>query len=235
MTIDVTPECASRAEAWLRCRSACIEQRHLQFGKHCRLDVGSLLSRLARQVRPQECSPAKRSMPPYSAANCRHVPGPATLGGFVASVRAGAAPRHECEWIATLPDLTGVVVSDFGNAPSTVGIEKAVSIVQSRAYLEHRARRLLLPFTEDAGTWRLVTIDFGAEARRHGCEFLMCFASRTMPSMPSTTNPSVQIGFALPTPRAADPVFVLRVVAAVGFSSQRRPRRSPGCAPGCAE
>lgn len=107
-----TPPC--RDHAWLRNQTAPIEQRYLQFERHCRL-----------------------------------APGPATIGAFVPSNRADAFPRQE--WVATLEDRTTVVVNDWCDSPSVVGVEKAVSIVQSRAYLEQRARRLLLPFTKEAG------------------------------------------------------------------------------------
>lgn len=33
--------------AWLRDHTARIQQRHLQFGRHCRLDIDSLLARAA--------------------------------------------------------------------------------------------------------------------------------------------------------------------------------------------
>jgi hypothetical protein len=154
-------------------------------------------------------------MPNAPTPACHEVRGPATLGVFVARNRADASARQE--WVATLADLTAVVVSDWCDSPSVVGIAKAVSIVQSRAYLEHRARRLLLPFTKEAGSWRLATIDFGIEAWRHGCELLMCFAFRAANGVLSITSPSVAIGFALPLPAAVDPIFVLTVVTAVGF------------------
>ena len=203
MSIDLTVTSARQGDAWLRHQRARIEQRHLQFGRHCRLDIGSLVLRLAQRVRVAP------------TLNSHRVQGPATLGDFVASNRDDFFPRQE--WNATLSDLTTIVVSDWCNAPSEVGIEKAVSIVQSRAYLEPRARRLLLPFTKEVGTWRLVTIDFGTEARRHGCEFLMGFAFRPTNGLLSITSPSVAIGFALPSQATTDPIFVLTVVTAVGF------------------
>src|SRR5450755_4169683 len=86
-------------------------------------------------------------------------------------------------------DLTTVVVGDRWNLPCPVHVEKAVSTVQCRAYLEPRARRLLLPFTKKDGRWRLVGIDFGFTARRHGCEFLMSFAFRATSGMLSITSP----------------------------------------------
>lgn len=206
-----TPAC--RADAWLRNQRARIEQRHLQFGQHCRLEIGRLLMRMAHRVKvaplaevemeredgvmdsvqrstleatdhwmPPEVrctapafdrSPTSTAMPRAPAPDGR-VRGPATLGDFVPSNRANDFRRRE--WVATLADRTTVVVNDWCDSPSVVGVEKAVSIVQSRAYLEHRARRLLLPFTKEAGSWRLETIDCGTEARRRGYEFLMCFA-----------------------------------------------------------
>ena len=135
----------------------------------------------------------------------------------MATDRADAFPYRE--WVATLADRTNVVVSDWCAAPSPLGIEKAVSIVQSRAYLEHRARLLLLPFGKETASWRLATIDFGTAARRHRCEFLMCFAVQDTSGVLSMTSPSVEIGFALPAPGATDPVFVLTVVTVVGFAA----------------
>jgi hypothetical protein len=137
----------------------------------------------------------------------------------VATDRTDAFPCRE--WVATLADRTNVVVSDWCAAPSLLGIEKAVSIVQSRAYLEHRARLLLLPFGKQTGSWRLATVDFGTAARRHRCEFLMCFAVQDTSGALSMTSPSVEIGFALPAPGATDPVFVLTVVTVVRFAAKR--------------
>ena len=50
MSIDPSIERAGLGDVRFRDQSARIEQRHLQFGRHCRLDIGSLLSRLARQA-----------------------------------------------------------------------------------------------------------------------------------------------------------------------------------------
>jgi hypothetical protein len=121
-----------------------------------------------------EPSPSSTATPGARAHNCHRVRGPATLGALVATDRADASPYRE--WVATLADRTNVVVTDWCAAPSLLGIEKAVLIVQSRAYLEHRARLLLQPFGKQTGSWRLATIDFGTAAQRHRCEFLMCFA-----------------------------------------------------------
>ena len=79
--------------------------------------------------------------------------------------KLGSCPRDEC--MLVLADLTEVAVADSNGAPNPVGVERALSIVQSRSHLEGRARQLLVPFTKDEGDWRLVTIDFGVEARRH--------------------------------------------------------------------
>lgn len=73
------------------------------------------------------------------------------------------------------------------------------------------------PFTRDEGDWRLVTLDFGVEAQRHECEFLMCFAFQVGSGVLSVTGPYVEIGFSLPVPTDEDPVFVLTVRTAVGF------------------
>jgi hypothetical protein len=162
-----------------------------------------------------EASPDKTATRCARASNCHRVQGPATLGGFVARDSADGFPYRE--WVATLKDRTNVVVSDWCAAPSPLGIEKAVSIVQSRAYLERRARLLLPRFGKQAGSWRLAIIDFASAARRHRCEFLMCFAAQDTSGARSITSPSVEIGFALPAPDAMDPVFVLTVTRVVGF------------------
>ena len=152
-----------------------------------------------------------------SAPEGRSVPGPATLGEFVLTNRLAACPRDE--WMAVLADSTEVVVPDLQGEPNSLAVEKAVSIVQSRAYLEKRALQLLVPFTKDEGDWRLVTLDFGVEAQRHECEFLMCFAFQVGSGELSVTSPYVEVGFSLPVPTDEDPVFVLTVRTAVGFPS----------------
>lgn len=221
MSIDPIVRSAGQSDAWLRQQRARIEQRHLQSGRHCRLDLAGLLQRIARQsgwnVDDTSRAPVRPGIAVPTSPNGRRVRGPAALGDFVARNRTNAGALRE--WIATLADLTTVVVSDRRDLPSAVHIEKAVSIVQSRPYLEPRARRLLLPFTEEDGSWRLVTIDFGVTARRHGCEFLMSFAFRATNGVLSITSPSVEIGFALHSSPAIDPIFVLTVVGAAGLSA----------------
>jgi hypothetical protein len=152
-----------------------------------------------------------------TSPNVRRVQGPATLADFVARNRPDVGALRE--WTATLADLTTAVVSDHYDVPSAAHIEKAVSIVQSRAYLEPRARRLLLPFTKEDGSWRLETLDFGVTARWYGCEFLMSFAFRATNGLLSITSPYVENGFAVQSSAAIDPMFVLTVVRVVGFSA----------------
>ena len=255
MSNDLIATSAPRGDVRVRHQRARIEQRHLQFGRRCGLDVECLV-RAVNRVRvappgqvvmavqerrndfiehstlghidhwPLESDdaagvavpvPARTAMPDTPRPKCRHAAGPATLGDFVASSRVDAFAHRE--WVATLADLTMVVVNDCCGAPSQVGIEKAVSIVQSRGYLEQRARLLLLRVTKEAESWRLVSINFAAEARRHGCEFLMCFAVQDVDGVLPSASPSVEIGFALPAPGAMDPVFVLAVTTVVGFPS----------------
>lgn len=155
------------------------------------------------------------------------VPGPATLGEFRLSDNFDG--RIGADWIATLADSTEVVVSDFRGAPSQVGTEKAASVVQSLGYLEPRALQLLVPFTKEAGSWRLVTLDFGAEARRQDCEFLMCFAFQAPNSQLSITSPYVEIGFELLKSEASPPLFILTVKSACGLLGllPGRTRRAP--------
>lgn len=61
-----------------------------------------------------------------------------------------------------LPAAVTDSVGDVDNSPNVVVTEKAVSMVQSHAYLEHQARRLLPPFTKEAGTHR----ELAQKARR---------------------------------------------------------------------
>lgn len=150
-----------------------------------------------------------------SAPNRRRAAGPATLAEFVLVNRLG--PRNPDEWMAVLAELTEVVVADVRGAPSPLGIEKAASVVQSRAYLERRAVQLLVPFTKDDGAWRLVTLDFGVEAQHQKCEFLMCFAFQATNNELSIASPYAEVGFALPMQTGEDPIFVLTVRRTAGF------------------
>lgn len=93
--------------------------------------------------------------------------------------------------------------------------------MQSRAYLEARARRLLVLLGKADGGWRLAAIDFGAEARRRDCEFLMRFAFEAGKAGPAAPSPRVEVGFALPLPSGAGsgfrPVFFLAIETMAGL------------------
>ena len=146
----------------------------------------------------------------------RRAPAPAPLGAFVRGAELGGDSR--VEWVAPITQHTDVVVSDVDGVPSSIGIAKALSIVQSRAYLERRAVQLLVPLTKEPGSWQLVTLDFGAQAHLHACEFLMCFAFEAMSCELSITSPYAEVGFALMAPAAEDPLFILTIKTAVGFA-----------------
>jgi hypothetical protein len=145
----------------------------------------------------------------------RRVPAPAPLGAFVRGSKLGGDSPGE--WVASITQHTDVVVGDADGKPSPIGIAKALSIVQSRTYLEPRAVQLLVPLTKEPGNWRLVTLDFGAQAHLHECEFVMCFAFEATYSELSITSPYVEVGFALTAPAADDPLFILTIKTAVGF------------------
>jgi len=145
----------------------------------------------------------------------RCIPGPAHFGTFVMGTGDDGSWRGE--WVAPITQYTDVVVSDVEGAPSRVGVQKAISIVQSRSYLERRAIQLLIPLTKEPGSWRLVTIDFGAQARLHECEFLMCFAFEAACNALSITSPYAEVGFALMPSVDQDPLFILTIKTAVGF------------------
>jgi hypothetical protein len=129
-------------------------------------------------------------------------------------------PAHD-EWMATLPDSTEIVVADVGGKPSSRGIEKAIAILQNRAYFEARARQLLVPLGEEDGEWRLVAIDFGVKAQQHDCEFLMCFAFQRMGPSVAVANPHVEIGFNLLVRSNVDPMFILTIETMAGLSTER--------------
>lgn len=134
--------------------------------------------------------------------------------GFLPLRRLGAQPHDE--WMAVLSDLTEIVVADAGGEPCSIGVEKAVSVLQSRTYLEARARRLLESLGRRDGEWRLVTIDFGLEAQRHDCEFLMCFAFQATKSDLVESSPYVEVGFALSMRAAVDLMFILTIRTVAG-------------------
>ncbi|GAB7542574.1 hypothetical protein [Cupriavidus sp. 8B] len=257
---------ADLGDIWLRDQSARLKQKHLQFGRHYRMDFEALLARNAQAARtgraaamPAEsrglptdrirratieaieyCSqlndplarmarlPAatKSSSHPMPATEPRGEMGFATPGEFSLINRFGATPRDE--WMAVLSDLTEVVVVDVHGMPSSLGIEKAASIVQNRACLEALARQLLIPLTRDDGDWHLNVIDFGVEAQRHDCEFLMCFSFRAANPDLSVTSPFAEVGFALHKQSLADPIFMLTVRTALGFDATSISALLPG-------
>jgi hypothetical protein len=142
---------------------------------------------------------------------------PTQLGEFVRVSRMSAMAPHD-EWMATLPDKTEIVVSEEGNRPNLLGVAKAIAVVQSRSYLGKRAVQLIAPFLRSEGAWRLLTIDFGAEARRYESEFLMCFAFVAAHTDLSSTSPYFEVGFAQSEASEEDePVFSLTVKAIVGI------------------
>lgn len=156
----------------------------------------------------------------HPASEAPRTPGVATLGTFVRS--DPLTPGGITEWLATLADGTEIVVADAQDAPSELGITKAVSIVQSLAYLERRARQLLIAFIDSRDDWRLTTIDFGAEAARHTCEFLMCFVLGASSTAISRADLYVEIGFTLDLPLADDPEFKLTVKTIIENPAARR-------------
>jgi hypothetical protein len=139
------------------------------------------------------------------------VPKYATLGEF-SQIDRLEEDGQPGEWMAVLADSTEVVVADLNGAPSSTGIAKAIAIVQSRAYLEQRARQLIQRFETSGHAWRLLTIDFGIETVAHGSEFLMCFA-RDVPGVsgPTDAGPYIEIAFTLQRPIGQDPLFDLSV------------------------
>ncbi|MBS0450047.1 MAG: hypothetical protein JSS14_01935 [Proteobacteria bacterium] len=134
------------------------------------------------------------------------------LGEFVRVGRMSETAPHN-EWMAILPDETEVVVSEAANRPDALGVAKAVSVVQSRSYLGKRAVQLIAPLLRAEGAWRLLTIDFGAEARRYDAEFLMCFAFVATNAELSSSSPYFEVGFSLSQVQEEnEPVFCLGVV-----------------------
>lgn len=146
------------------------------------------------------------------------LPHATAIGGFVRIRRMSSMAPHD-EWMATLPDTTEVVVNDQEGRPDAVDIQKAISVIQSRVYLGKRAVQLIAPFLPRDGKWRLLTIDFGAEARRYESEFLMCFAFVPVNSILSRASPYFEVGFSLATGAHAEdaPMFTVTVKAIVGI------------------
>ena len=79
------------------------------------------------------------------------------------------------EWLAVLPDGTEVVVPGDAYAPDVIGMRKARDVLEARVSLESQARQLLAALAPQTTSWRLLSLDFGTAARRHQCDFLMCF------------------------------------------------------------
>lgn len=226
---------ADLGDAWLRGQLARLTQKNLQFGGRYRIDADALLARSARTARIpagdrvrqaaleiiEPCArPENRVPQPPSHAERRagalldELAMLAIPSEFLPIHRPGS-PRHG-EWMAVLPDGTAIAVAGVQGKPCPIGIEKAIAIVQSRAYLEARARRLLAPLIGEDGEWRLAVIDFGAEARRHGCEFLMCFALQTAEADSAAASPYAEVGFALHVRPDATPAFILSIQTAIG-------------------
>ena len=70
---------AALGETWCRHQTARILSRHLQFGKHCRLDLDALLAGIARMLRPEipDGMPSEidcRRMPHHSACLFEPIP-----------------------------------------------------------------------------------------------------------------------------------------------------------------
>lgn len=123
-------------------------------------------------------------------------------------IHRSSMPSHD-EWIAVLPDSTKIVIADLNGKPDPTGIEKAVAIVQSRDYLEKRARQLLVVLGKECGEWRLLAIDFGIEAQYDEFEFLMCFVFQNANSELTDPSAYVEVGFAVSTTESFSPVFIL--------------------------
>lgn len=171
-------------------------------------------------MQPLQPSPTERGTRSPLDSNLHDLAMLAIPSEFLPIHRLGTPPHDE--WMAVLPDSTEIVVADVNGKPSSVGIEKAIAIVQSRAYLEARARQLLVPLGKEDGEWRLVAIDFGIEAQQHECEFLMCFAFQATKSDLADTSPYVEVGFALPVHLSVSPsfspMFILTIQTTAGLN-----------------
>jgi hypothetical protein len=141
-----------------------------------------------------------------------------TRGEF-ASITSLPSPELDEEWMVTLSDKTEVVVLGTNDAPCQLSIAKATAIVQSRSYLKQRALQLLAYFDIGPEQCELVTIDFGKQARRHRCEFLMCFLCAPVSQDPSD-SPYVEVGFELPDGQGPDPVFRLTIRTMWGLTDE---------------
>ncbi|WP_213954752.1 MULTISPECIES: hypothetical protein [unclassified Variovorax] len=156
-----------------------------------------------------------RTVATEGAAQARRFP--TQLGEFVRVSRLSAMAPHD-EWKATLADQTEIMVPEEGDRPNPLGVAKAIAVVQSRAYLGGRAVQLIAPFLRGEGAWRLLTIDFGVEARRYESEFLMCFAFVAANTRLSSSSPYFVVGFSQSkASEEGEPVFSLTVKAIAGI------------------
>jgi len=156
-------------------------------------------------MQPRQPSRTERGVKPLLASDPRDAAMLTIPGEFLRIHRLGRPPHDE--WVAALSDGTEVIVADVDGKPSPIGMEKAIAIVQSRAYLEARARQLLALLGQEDGEWRLIAIDFGVEAQHHDCEFLMCFAFKGTKADFAGTSIYAEVGFALPMRLSVSPSF----------------------------
>jgi bifunctional pyridoxal-dependent enzyme with beta-cystathionase and maltose regulon repressor activities len=71
MNTTTTPAYADLGSAWLKYQTARIQQRHLQFGRHFRLDLDALLRRLATAARATRVMEAPAPHVPVSTIQMR--------------------------------------------------------------------------------------------------------------------------------------------------------------------
>lgn len=127
--------------------------------------------------------------------------------------RMSAGAPHN-DWISILPDATEVVVSETGGQPNPLEVQKAISIVQGRSHLGKTSRRSFEKKVRGD-----LTVDFCAETRRYGSEFLMCFAFVAIHATLNKSSPYLEVGFSLPASSSTEdaPIFNATVKAFVGL------------------
>jgi hypothetical protein len=219
---------ADLGEEWLRQHLATLDRKHMQWGRHFRVDVAALLANAARSAR---ATPAGAHSPQLCNSSVAGLAGADDVGVPVSCGAATPAlpgerllaknfePCSPSDWLAVIDDQTEVVVPDAGGAPHPVAIAKAVAILQARGYLVDRALRLLEPSSATRGSWRLVTVDMGAAAAGGGYEFLLCFALDA--NLREVAY--AEVAFLLAGQEIGAPVFIASAARGSGRSVRARP------------
>lgn len=101
------------------------------------------------------------------------------------------------EWLSILGDGVEIIVRDRNGVPCPLDVVLALRALGSRQALEAVARVSLPHATDPTRQWNLVTMDLGFEAKRRGCDLLMCFACSRSPSKLTGEDEYAEVGIPL--------------------------------------